>query len=345
MLKDDVVFVVDGEPYRWRDVLLAAGRWGDWSAIERRARAGWASVAHAGEKGNPFPADEVEAAGREFRYDRDLLTALSMEEWLDRWDISVREWTAFLHRDLHLSRSAAISDDIVARHPLPADEISRISLIEAICTGALDQWKRKLASRAALPTNPVASSSRHIGGRPDIPVAVLAAFEANPDDVSASLMRLERLDQAFNDFRAAHLTDRALQDHIGARQLDWMRFDCRVMAFPDESMAAEAALLLTEDDEGFTGVYSAAHAEPRAAKFFLEEMDASARDRFVGARAGDLVGPLQLNGEFALYLVLEKVLPTPRDPLVRARAEEGVLKGLLDRQVTNRVRWQRTGQQ
>jgi hypothetical protein len=72
-------------------------------------------------------------------------------------------------------------------------------------------------------------------------------------------------------------------------------------------------------------------------------MDAALRDRFIGARPGDLIGPLRLKDEYALYLVMQKSLPSVQDPEVRRRAEDGVLKSLLDRQVTNRVRWQQAG--
>lgn len=344
MLRDDVVFAVEGEQYRWRDVVLAAVRWSDWSAMERRAREGFACASHAAATGTAVPPDALDEAGREFRYARDLLTARSMEQWLERWDMTVQEWTAFFARDLHRQRSDGDVATLVDRYPVDAADLPRMTLIEAVCSGALGRWKKKLAARAAVhaalgkeageaSTPPTSATPAQV---PDRLLGVLGIDAATAAD---ALARLAGIDESFNRFRASQVTERALKEHVGNRQLDWMRFNCRIMAFPDESMASEAALLLTEDNEGFTGVYSAAHAEPRAARFFLDEIDAGVRDRFVGARAGDLVGPLRVKDEYALYLVMEKSLPSVSDPDVRQRAEEGVLKGLLDRQVSNRVRW------
>jgi hypothetical protein len=168
-------------------------------------------------------------------------------------------------------------------------------------------------------------------------VAALLGMDAS--ELTAATRRLEHLDDSFHRFRSSQLTDRAVQDFIGHHQLEWVRFNCRVMAFPDEGMAAEAALLLREDNEGFTGVYSVAHTEPRTERFFLDQIEAPIRDRFLGARAGDLLGPVRVNDEYRLYQIEEKLLPTATDPDVRRRAEEGVLKTALARQTNEKVRW------
>ena len=130
-----------------------------------------------------------------------------------------------------------------------------------------------------------------------------------------------------------------MQDYLSSRQLDWVRFDCRVMAFPDRGMAAEAALLLREDGERFTSVYQVAHTAPRAAQFFLDQIDVSVRGYFLGSRSGDLIGPVRMDDEYVLYEVEERVVPTLRDAAVRRRAEDGVLRDALDQQIERRVRW------
>ena len=99
------------------------------------------------------------------------------------------------------------------------------------------------------------------------------------------------------------------------------------------------ALLLRDDGEGFTSVYSAAHTLPRAESFFLDQVDAGLRGSFLGARTGDLVGPMRVHGEHVLYLIEAKTLPTAQDPEVLRRAEEGVLEQALERQTAGRVRW------
>jgi hypothetical protein len=352
MLPDTLVFSVDGEPYCWRDVILSAVQRGDWGAVERRARQGAACVRYAEASGLALPAGALDVAGREFRYTHDLVTAQSMEEWLQRQELSVHEWTAYLRRDLLRARWSADLDDLVARYPISDKEAVRLTLVEAMCSSDLDVWARALAERAAAHACVIADSksvgqapaARPASEHPDtlntLPLTVL--WGVDPATLQATAARLGRLDESLNGFRATQITERAVKDYLTARQLDWVRFDCRVMAFPDQGMAAEAALMLREDGEGFTSVYQVAHTEPRAAQFFLDQIDDSMRDHFLGSRPGDLIGPVHIDDEYVLYQVEEKVLPTIRDADVRRRAEDGVLHNALGQQLERRVHWQAT---
>ena len=349
MRADALVFAVEGETYCWRDVILSAVQRGDWHVVETRTRQGVASVRHAEASGIAVPAAALEAAGRAFRYAHDLVTAQSMEEWLEHHELSVQDWTAYLRRDLQRARWSADLDNLVARYPITDGEATPLTLVEAICSSELDSWSRVLARRAAAhafvvanakstasPTAP--SSVEQLEPLHAVPLSVLWGDE--PAKLQATARRLQRLDESLSRFRAALLTERAVQDYVTSRQLDWVRFDCRVMAFPDEAMAAEAALLLREDGEGFTGVYQVAHTAPRAAQFYLDQIDDSMRDHFLGSRPGDLIGPVRIAGEYVLYQVEEKVLPTVRDADVRRRAEDGLMNNALGQQFEQRVNWQ-----
>ena len=346
MRADALVFAVEGETYCWRDVILSAVQRGDWHVVETRTRQGVASVRHAEASGIAVPAAALEAAGRAFRYARDLVTAQSMEEWLEHHELSVQDWTAYLRRDLQRARWSADLDNLVARYPITDGEATPLTLVEAICSSELDSWSRVLAGRAAAhafvvanakstasPTAP--SSVEQLEPLHAVPLSVLWGDE--PAKLQATARRLQRLDESLSRFRAALLTERAVQDYVTSRQLDWVRFDCRLMAFPDEAMAAEAALLLREDGEGFTGVYQVAHTAPRAAQFYLDQIDDSMRDHFLGSRPGDLIGPVRIAGEYVLYQVEEKVLPTVRDADVRRRAEDGLMNNALGQQFEQRV--------
>jgi hypothetical protein len=343
MLAGEVVFSMEEEPYRWRDVILAAVRWGQWRLTERRAREGAACASHADEAGDPFPSDALDAAGRDFRYDRDLVTAQSMEDWLNRWGLTVKDWTDYLNRQYQRSRHPERCAELVAQHPLSNDEAAQLTLVEAICSGELEKWARTLASRAAVHARMAPATEAEIARAPRAEQqeleSVATLLEMNESELTEATRRLEHLDESFDRFRASQLTERALKDYVGHHQLEWVRFNCRVMAFPDEGMASEAALLLREDNEGFTGVYSVAHTEPRTERFFLDQIEAPIRDRFLGARAGDLLGPMRVNDEYRLYQIEEKLLPNANDPEVRKRAEEGVLKTALARQADQKVQW------
>lgn len=343
MLADEVIFSIEDEPYRWRDVILAAVRWGAWRALAQRTREGVACAIHAEQTGEPFPAEALDAAGRDFRYDLDLVTAQSMEEWLERWGLSVKDWSDYLNRRFQRSLHPERCSELVAEHSLPEDELAQLVLVDAICSGELENWARTLASRAAVYARMAPATESEIAEAPPMEQreleVVAASLDVDETTLTETTRRLEHLDDAFHRFRSSQLTDQALQAFIGHRRLEWVRFHCRVMAFPDEGMAAEAALLLREDNEGFTGVYSVAHTEPRTEQFFLDQIEAPIRDRFLGARVGDLLGPMRINGEYRLYQIEEKLLPTATDPDVRKRAEEGVLKSALARQAHEKVRW------
>lgn len=346
MLADAVVYSVEGESYCWRDVILSAVRRGEWHAVERRARLGAACVRHAEATGTTLPSSAIDVASRDFRYARDLVTAQSMEEWLTSREIKVQEWSAYLRRDLERSRNVADPASLIDRYPVTDAEATRLAMIDATCGPELDAWARALAREsaahaalAAVPAAPAETSHAADATSPlPLPVAVLGGDEKL---LQASARRLAALDESMREFRAATLTDKAVQDFVNGRQLDWVRFDCRLLAFPREEMAAEAALLLREDGEGFTSVYQVAHTEPRVARFFLDQVDESLRDHFLGSRAGDLIGPVRIGAEYVLYEIEQKVLPSIRDEDVRARAEEAVLALVMDQQVTRRVVWNR----
>jgi hypothetical protein len=345
MQPDALVFTVEGEPYSWRDVILSAVLRGDWRTAERRARQGAACVRHAEATGVGLPPGTLDAAGREFRYAHDLVTAQSMEEWLRRHGMSVPEWTACLRRNLLRARASENLDALADRHPISQEDAVRLTLIEAVCAGELSTWARALAERAAAHAHlqvgaPPASGDALVRTSEPVDTSSLTVLWGDdPSTLDAAVRRLQRLDESLNGFRTSLLTERAVQDYISTRQLDWVRFDCRVMAFPNAGMAAEAALLLREDGEGFTSVYQVAHTEPRAAQFFLDQIEDSMRDHFLGSRPGDLIGPMHVDDEFVLYQIEEKVLPTIRDADVRRRAEEGVLSTALDQQFERRVDW------
>ncbi len=350
MLSDDDVFSVEGDLYCWRDVILSAVRSGAWRDVERRARQGAACSHHAEATRGVLPSTAVDAASREFRYAHDLVTAHSMEEWLARRGLTAQEWTGYLRRDLYQRQWAAQPEDLAARYPIPDDEAATLAFVDAKCSFALETWARALAARAAAHTA-VMSTSYKNGGTATAPSAdtepeslppALPVRALGTDDsarLSAAAGRLRKVEASVAAFRTSVVTEPALRSYVSARQLDWVRFGCRIMSFPDEGMAAEAALLLREDGEGFTAVYQVAHTVPKGAHFFLDDVDDTLRDFFLGSRVGDVIGPVRRDGAYVLYQVDEKVLPVVGDPHVRCRAEAGVLAAALEQQCDRRVTW------
>ncbi len=342
MLTADRVFAVDGAEYGWCEVVVAAACNGTWATAERRARLSAACVEHAVATGDSLAPGVLDAAARDFRYARHLVSADGMERWLAEWGLSIKDWTAYLRREAIRSRRPGEADVLRRRYPIAAEEAARLTLVDVICSGELGDWKQSLAGRVAAAGSLGASAFTLDADATACPATLCPAFpllNASIDDIREAVRRVQHLDDAVERFRAAQVTDAAVMDYVGRRQLDWVQFACRVLYFTEEDMAAEAALLLREDGVGFTGVYAAASVEPRVARFCLEDIPGPARHEFLAAKTGDLLGPMRLGDEYALYLISEKVLPSPRDPEIRRRAEEGVMHHALRQQLDRRVHW------
>lgn len=339
MQADELVFSIDGIGYRWGEVIVAAWRWGEWDVVERRARHANACVRASQAVGEGLPQGILEAAGQEFRYARELVTAHSMQEWFEQTGVTAREWTAHLRRELHRTRHTPppTLEALAEQFPTDGDEAARMALVDAICAGDADRWARSLAARVGATRGVTQRATTSPDDR--IPAALAGVLGLDADGWHAAARRIDDIDAAFEQFRAAQITDHAVETFVAARQLEWIRFDCRVMAFPREEMAAEAALLLREDGEGFTGVYRASHTEPKSARFFFDHIEPTLRDRFLGVQAGDLIGPMRAGDEYVLYFIEEKVLPTSRDPEIRRLAEDGVLGHVLKQQLDHHVEW------
>src|ERR1700754_2382958 len=83
-LLDRQAFSVDGAAFTWRDVQAAARRWGEWDRLSAESARGGALVAARA------PADDaVNAAARDFRYARDLVSGDEMRAWLESHAVTV----------------------------------------------------------------------------------------------------------------------------------------------------------------------------------------------------------------------------------------------------------------
>ena len=339
---DRTAFSIESEAYHWRDVVAAAVAWGRWAALERQTGAADARVRAARDAGVLPTAAELDAEAREFRYARDLVSADETRRWLARHDLTLERWTASLRRTL-VSRRAPAGAPPTSVAEESAD--GRMVLDDAICSGALESIGRELAARAAAavaaPDEPAldggnGSTSAYPGGGAAPPPPGIMPTEA----FARALATVARVDRGWQRVRARALTPEQLRAQIGAHQLDWVRLDCATLAFGDVEIAREAFLSVRDDGLPLADVAVAARVPLQERGFFLEEVEPPLRDRFIGAHEGELVGPLGgAQGTATLYLVRRKTLPSPDDPVVRERAERGVLQSLLGRESARRVRW------
>ena len=190
------VFILEGRPFAWADVVLAELHRGAWAALEQQTRAGLVARRAAVAGGRELSATETTAAARRFRFERGLLAGEQLDEWLEGWGISLAEWREYLRRDLLRGRSsrAGNADDEVGD-----DEVSAAIGVEAICSGVLEPAAGRLAAQAAL----APPGERHAAraGRVDV-LAAAELLGISPEQCAERLERVERLEAAATLARA-----------------------------------------------------------------------------------------------------------------------------------------------
>lgn len=344
-----VVLAVGGAAYHWEDVLLAGELWGEWGRVRQRVRQGLACLERVREDEDCPTEDEVEAAANEFRYQRDLETAEQTEEWLDRWGLDVESWMDYIRRSLLRRKWAHQLSALVTAHPAGDEAIESLAETEAMCSGDLARLAHELAGRAAVyqkeqeeptsePQDPPPATDRVAEILSSVP-RQLALSQLGAETLRPKIERLARLEASFERFRRRALTASAIEAWIKIRQADWTRVDCSYLSLPQEDMALEAALAVRADGRPLAEVAADARTELRRDRFFIDELDPSIRDIFSSARPGELVGPFEEDGGFNLYLLLDKTEPSVADADIVARAEETLLKRLIDREIEGRVKW------
>ena len=318
-----VVFSVGSAIFLWEDVVVAAELWGDWARVRVRAREGLACVQRLDDEEDAISDEEIEAAADEFRYARDLVSAQEMEEWLNRWGLTAENWMDWIRGSTLRQKWAGELADLLSERMPDEEEVENFVWTEAVCSGDLDRLAYKLAGQAAIDRkeNPSPDAGNSLEGD------------------RARTENLARLEHSFRRFRERVLTPAAIDRALRMHRTEWTQLDCQWVAFPQEEKAREAALCVREDGRNLGDVAQDAGAELRTERIALEEIEPELRDSFLGVRKGDMVGPVQRGEEFALYRVVDKILPSEKDPADVRRAEETILKLLVDREVNDRVKW------
>jgi hypothetical protein len=321
-----VVFSVGGTDYLWEDVVMAAELTGDWERLRQRARDGIARLERWEREPDALEEPEIESAANEFRYDRDLISAEEMEGWLARWDLSAEGWMAYVRGSLLRQKWSADPGGLApgSSSEEEIEEIEEQTLAEAVCSGELQRLAGVLAGRAAIGAGEAEAPESENG-------------PAAPTD--GKLARLKSLELSFRRFCETAVTPAVVRAQIRASQTDWTRLDCRSVSFPNEGAAREAALSVRADGRTLDEVAGDAKREIRREDVYIEEAPTDARENFLSARKGEIIGPVQRADEFLLYLVLEKVLPSEADESVVLRARKAVIARLVEGKINDRVKW------
>jgi hypothetical protein len=335
------VFEVDGETFYWEDVVLDALRRGKWTRLVGEVSDSLAALeaADQGPEDSEFE-EAVDDAAQEFRYERDLVTAQEMEDWLKLRGVGVREWMEFIRRNTLKTRSGTRRKSGAVRVPGDDAAVGDELRVELICSGLGEEWAGELGERAAAAaaaaeaTMPE-SGTDVLGRAPPSPLPE----GLSPERAGERLAVLDRVERGLQEFARSVLTAEAIRREISHRHTEWIRVDCRAIAFTDEAEAREAAFCLREDGLELDEVAATARAPVAESRFYLDDLEPDFRAVFLASRPVELLGPMLFEGAHTLIRVVDKVMPSEQDPEIRRRAEAAVLSRALAEQGSRRVRW------
>lgn len=310
-------FSLGDDIYTWQDVVAHARATGDWASLELAAREGVACEALADSGEVEEPDAEIEHAAEEFRYERDLVTAAEMEEWLAERGLSAAQWMGAMRRMVLRELWAEDLEAIVAEQD-PDDEPVAEALEADIRASGTD---RVLSERMAADVAAAAARREAAGGH------------------EPSSRDLARLMEEARSWREAIVTDEAIERVITAAHLDWIRVECRALAFEDEAEAREGAFCLREDGLALDELAADAHVETEDVEFYVGDIAPERRAPFLSAQVGEVIGPVPLQGAHAIYQVTGKVMPSVDDEALITRARNAIVERAITTEVTNRIRW------
>jgi len=294
-------FSVDGAPYSWGDVLLSAELRGTLEELTQATRRG------LGAEGRLSGAEELRAAAARFRYERNLLSAEELEAWLARWHLELDDWTG------HLRRTLLPHERTEPLSPADDDGLEKAVAVDAICTGFLEREARKLAADAVLAAGAVASGDR------GALIAQVTSSAAAARTALAAAADVER--------------------EVANRALEWTRIEADLLHLGDVDTAREAALSVRLDGRPLADVARDCGAPLERRTLYVEEAEQERLTELLGARPGELVGPVARGDGFLLVHVNARTRPNADDPELRRRAKSYLVERAVERELEARVRW------
>jgi hypothetical protein len=335
------VFEVGEVGYTWLDVVLFAMLTGRWTPLDRAIREGLACVRHLEQNDLEEPETAIDEFAAEFRYERDLITADETEAWLADRELETSDWMAWVRREVLRKRWAAEVESLLRRYPVEASEVVTAAAADLLCSGRGGDLAADLAQRAAV-TAVLEEAGQELEAvpRPGVVERVRTYLpELDAAAVEAQLTRLAELEEGHARFRAVAATPELIHKELELGRLEWIRIDCRLIQFETEALAREAGLCVREDRLGVDEVAENAHALVQEMRFYLGELDPDLQPRMLAAAPQELVGPVPFEGGYALFLVLDKVLPDEKAPDLRKEVERRAIARAVTDQVNRRVRW------
>jgi hypothetical protein len=329
-------FKIGSEVYTWDDVLTVAHLDGDYRRLVGTAKRGVASEAQLAKRGSGTPEDDVDEAAEAWRYDRDLLAADDLEEWLDQRRLTYDEWLGYVTRGVASHLAAGTRGVRVS-----AQDVEAVLYAEAVCSGLLTTLAERLAGRAAAyaslqSATKTASLTRC--PKPEVGRALARLPEAIPVP-RARAGHLACLEIVFRRFLARASTSAAVAREVESHRLEWTRLVCETVYFPSDEAAREAYLLVRSDGLSLRQAASTAGTRMTRTTTLLDDAPDELRVRLVGAQPGDVVAPVPADDGFLVVSISSRTEPSTADADIRRRAADRLVDRAVRAEVEKRVRW------
>jgi len=310
------LFTVADRTYAWEDVLLAVELRGELDALERQTRQGLACLRRLAAETGEAPTEAVRAAATVFRYDRNLLAAEELENWLDTRGLTVSDWNGYLRRLVLRERWEDELEQIEAEFAVAEEEVEAALPAEAVCTGFLRRAAERLAEDAAL----------------------AAANDAVEDGAHRS-NSIADLARAADDVRARVPSPPEVEREVAAHAVDWIRIEAETLELSDAEAAREAALCVRVDGRLLTDVAEDCGVPANAIVLYLGDAEPELQAALASATPGELIGPVPRGAGHMLLQLRAKAEPSADDPELGRRAAAVLAARSVDRELRDRVVW------
>ena len=329
------------------DLALVAFIDGSWAPFERSVAAG---LACEHQSGNAADAQAIRAGAVSFRRARGLLAGDELEAWLAQHNMSRGEWTGYLRRRVLRDRADDAMAGILTEHPVSLGDVAQILDVEAACDGILQRcgntvvgWAAAAHSEGLGAVTPTidANAARALAIAAQVnSSAVSTLFDLAGEDLLRRINRLLSLHAAYKCFVQRVTSDAAIRECLAVHQLDWLGVCCVDLSFANQDAAYEGAMCLREDGLDPNEVARLAGANRVDRMIVLDEAAPELASLLVSAQTGDVIGPLPIDaGRSRLLVVVDRLPPSPTDPVLRERARNELAAAALEPLTAGMVRW------
>lgn len=317
------------------DLVLLGLITGAWPRFEREAARG---VALERDGAGSVSAAEVTARATQFRYARRLVSASEFTSWLAARSLTVADLAGVLGRALLRERIPGSSGTA------GAGELAGVLRAEALCGGMLG-----LLADAAIDRMAAAHRLGRLGGEVADGRVEATAGEAlgcraaglaalGEDALRRRLRRLWAYEDARAALREQVAEPTTLRRQLAGHGLDWLRLEGRRLRFAAEDAAREARALMTDDGlpAGEVGVIAGTAVTTES--LYLDQVPGPVAGALAAVAPGEVSPPWLQDGEWTVLAVSAKTAPSAEDPVLRDRAADELLAGVLRRQAAGRAR-------